>query len=80
MISIIGLLIKRSYGSMDAYYDAAPIVCKVKKENSLFITAEGLAMPCCWTAGSGMMERKMLIFLLLFLVHKLFGKEIKQMP
>ena len=39
------------YGSMDAYYDAAPIVCKVKKENSLFITAEGLALPCCWTAG-----------------------------
>ena len=25
--------------------------CKVKKENSLFITAEGLALPCCWTAG-----------------------------
>lgn len=39
------------YGSMDAYYDAAPIVCKVKTENSLFITAEGLALPCCWTAG-----------------------------
>ena len=39
------------YGSMDAYYDAAPIVCKVKKENSLFITAEGLALPCCWPAG-----------------------------
>ena len=39
------------YGSMDAYYDVAPIVCKVKKENSLFITAEGLALPCCWTAG-----------------------------
>jgi len=39
------------YGSMDAYYDEAPIVCKVKKENSLFITAEGLALPCCWTAG-----------------------------
>ena len=36
---------------MDAYYDAAPIVCKVKKENSLTITAEGLALPCCWTAG-----------------------------
>jgi hypothetical protein len=36
---------------MDAYYDAAPIICKVKKENSLFITAEGLALPCCWTAG-----------------------------
>jgi len=36
---------------MDAYYDAAPIICKVKKDNSLFITAEGLALPCCWTAG-----------------------------
>jgi len=39
------------YGSMDAYYDAVPIVCKVKQEGSLFITAEGLALPCCWTAG-----------------------------
>jgi MoaA/NifB/PqqE/SkfB family radical SAM enzyme len=39
------------YGSMDAYYDAAPINCKVKDEGNLFITAEGLAMPCCWTAG-----------------------------
>lgn len=39
------------YGSMDAYYDAAPIRCKVKDEGSLFITAEGLALPCCWTAG-----------------------------
>ena len=43
--------ILKKYGTMDAYYDAAPIVCKVKKENSLFITAEGLALPCCWTAG-----------------------------
>jgi len=43
--------ILKKYGSMDAYYDAAPIICKVKKENSLFITAEGLALPCCWTAG-----------------------------
>ncbi len=39
------------HGSMDAYYDATPIRCKVKQEGSLFITAEGLAMPCCWTAG-----------------------------
>lgn len=39
------------YGSMDAYYDAAPINCKVKDEGSLFITAEGVALPCCWTAG-----------------------------
>lgn len=39
------------YGSMDNYYNSVPIQCKVKKENSLFITAEGLALPCCWTAG-----------------------------
>ena len=39
------------HGSMDAYYDSAEIHCKVKDEGSLFITAEGLAMPCCWTAG-----------------------------
>ena len=44
-------VIINKYGSMDAYYDAAPIICKVKKENSLYITAEGLALPCCWTAG-----------------------------
>lgn len=44
-------LITNKYGSMDAYYDATTIICKVKKENSLFITAEGLALPCCWTAG-----------------------------
>lgn len=44
-------VIIKKYGSMDAYYDAAPIRCKVKDEGSLFITAEGIALPCCWTAG-----------------------------
>ena len=39
------------YGSMNQYYDAVPIKCKVAKEKSLFITAEGIALPCCWTAG-----------------------------
>jgi MoaA/NifB/PqqE/SkfB family radical SAM enzyme len=39
------------YGSIDTYYDVVPIQCKVKSEGSLFITAEGLALPCCWTAG-----------------------------
>ncbi len=39
------------YGSMDNYYDVIPIKCKVKKEKSIFITAEGLLLPCCWTAG-----------------------------
>jgi MoaA/NifB/PqqE/SkfB family radical SAM enzyme len=44
------LLIKK-YGSIDLYYDSVPIRCKVKDEGNLFITAEGLALPCCWTAG-----------------------------
>ena len=43
--------VKDKHGSMDAYYDRAEIHCKVKDEGNLFITAEGLAMPCCWTAG-----------------------------
>jgi len=44
------ILIKK-YGSMNNYYDIVPINCKVKEEGNLFITAEGLALPCCWTAG-----------------------------
>lgn len=39
------------YGTMHNYYNKVPILCKVKKDGSLFITAEGLALPCCWTAG-----------------------------
>lgn len=39
------------YGTMDAYYDAVPVWCKVKNEGSIYITAEGIALPCCWTAG-----------------------------
>ena len=41
----------KKHGTMDAYYDKTAIKCKVKEEGNLFITAEGLAMPCCWTAG-----------------------------
>jgi MoaA/NifB/PqqE/SkfB family radical SAM enzyme len=44
-------LLEIKYGSMDNYYQQTPIGCKVKDEGSLFITAEGLVMPCCWTAG-----------------------------
>lgn len=43
--------IVEKYGSMDIYHDKVAINCKVKDEGNLFITAEGLAMPCCWTAG-----------------------------
>ena len=44
-------VVKEKHGTMDAYYDRTEIHCKVKDEGNLFITAEGLAMPCCWTAG-----------------------------
>ena len=43
--------VKEKHGSMDVYYDKTTIKCKVKDEGNLFITAEGLALPCCWTAG-----------------------------
>ena len=35
------------------YYNQAKIKCKVANgdKNSIFVTAEGLIMPCCWTAG-----------------------------
>ena len=43
--------IEKSYGSMKEYFDKCAIDCKVAKQGSVFITAEGLLMPCCWTAG-----------------------------
>lgn len=43
--------IAKTYGSMKEYYNRCGIKCKVTKEKSIFITAEGLLMPCCWTAG-----------------------------
>jgi len=41
----------KQFGSMPEYYNQCKIDCKVAKEGSIFITAEGLLMPCCWTAG-----------------------------
>jgi len=43
--------IEKSYGSMKDYYDSCSVKCKVAEQKSIFITAEGLLMPCCWTAG-----------------------------
>jgi MoaA/NifB/PqqE/SkfB family radical SAM enzyme len=36
---------------MEKYWDEVPIKCKVQEEKSVYITAEGLVQPCCWTAG-----------------------------
>jgi MoaA/NifB/PqqE/SkfB family radical SAM enzyme len=43
--------IEKSYGSMKDYFNSCSINCKVAQQGSIFITAEGLLMPCCWTAG-----------------------------
>jgi len=43
--------IEKSYGSMRKYFDKCSINCKVKDKGEIFVTAEGLLMPCCWTAG-----------------------------
>lgn len=43
--------IEKTYGSMKDYYDSCTIKCKVAKEKNIFVTAEGIILPCCWTAG-----------------------------
>lgn len=43
--------LEKTYGGMQNYYDSCSIKCKVAEEKNIFITAEGLLMPCCWTAG-----------------------------
>lgn len=36
---------------MEPVWDTAVIDCKVAKEKNLYVTAEGVLQPCCWTAG-----------------------------
>lgn len=38
------------YGSKEEYLSNTNIVCKVKKEKNVFLCADGLVFPCCWTA------------------------------
>tara|TARA_B100000965_G_scaffold388978_1_gene394125 strand:+ start:7325 stop:8389 length:1065 start_codon:yes stop_codon:yes gene_type:complete len=44
-------IIIKKYGSMDAYYDVAPIKPKCVDKKEIYVSAEGLVLPCCWTAG-----------------------------
>lgn len=39
------------YGSMPKYLDITSIECKATKTSEIYISAEGLVFPCCWTAG-----------------------------
>jgi|688.fasta_scaffold21685_6 MoaA/NifB/PqqE/SkfB family radical SAM enzyme len=36
---------------MEKYWDEVSIKCKVAEEKSLYVSAEGIVQPCCWTAG-----------------------------
>lgn len=36
---------------MEKYWDTVEIKCKVAEEKSVYISAEGIVQPCCWTAG-----------------------------
>lgn len=43
--------IKKKYGNMDAYINQVCIKCKVLEENNVYVSAEGLVLPCCWIAN-----------------------------
>lgn len=39
------------HGSMANFLDQNCVKCKVAEDRSIYISAEGLAFPCCWTAN-----------------------------
>ncbi len=39
------------HGSMQSYLEQTPVDCKVLKEQSIFVSADGAVYPCCWTAN-----------------------------
>ena len=44
--------LEEKHGSLEKYYDNVKIKCKVAEEKSMYLSAEGLILPCCWVAGS----------------------------
>lgn len=42
----------KKYGSMEKYLDQVKINCKVLKNKEIYISAEGIVLPCCWLAGN----------------------------
>lgn len=39
------------FSSMQSYLDQTCVKCKVAEDKSIYVSAEGLAFPCCWTAN-----------------------------
>lgn len=53
-IDLLGKLNPEIFDSrsrLQQIYDATEISCKVQKEKSLYVSAEGVLQPCCWVAG-----------------------------
>lgn len=44
--------LEEKYGSLKNYFDNVEISCKVAEEKNMYLSAEGLVLPCCWVAGS----------------------------
>lgn len=39
------------YGSMEKYLNQTEIKCKVLNNKEIYVSAEGIVLPCCWLAG-----------------------------
>jgi hypothetical protein len=39
------------HGSVGKYLDNTGVDCKVMKNKEIYISAEGIVLPCCWLAG-----------------------------
>lgn len=39
------------FGSLKDFFSQTPVECKVARERSIYISAEGYVFPCCWTAN-----------------------------
>jgi hypothetical protein len=53
-VNAIKAEVVKIYGSYDEFLNRTNISCRVKKERGIYISAEGLLVPCCWLAGSAL--------------------------
>ena len=53
----------KTHGTFQDYLDNTKIECKSLKSREIYISAEGLVTPCCWTAGK---------------LHKIYRSQSKQ--
>lgn len=44
--------LEKKHGSLEQYFDNVTIKCKVAEEKNIYLSAEGLMLPCCWVAGN----------------------------